>query len=171
MANSFADRLKIAFEGATMAEMARRLGIGHPTIRNYVQENRLPAPEVLIKIANETNVSLNWLLTGEGEKFVTKISEENIDNSPQILKGNSPIFDQTQNQGRSNRIDLNQVVREIVNEELDKRLPLSLKIADRMAERLTKEDPFEAGVELAPRGKTKILMEKESPEKLNKKAG
>jgi hypothetical protein len=29
----------------------------------------MPAPEVLIKIANETNVSLNWLLLGTGEMF------------------------------------------------------------------------------------------------------
>jgi transcriptional regulator with XRE-family HTH domain len=50
-----------------MADIARRIGsYRHATIRNYFQ-GRLPAPEVLIKIANETNVSLNWLLTGDGE--------------------------------------------------------------------------------------------------------
>jgi hypothetical protein len=30
----------------------------------------MPAPEVLIKIADETNVSINWLLTGHGEMFL-----------------------------------------------------------------------------------------------------
>jgi transcriptional regulator with XRE-family HTH domain len=51
-----------------MADVARRLKIPHASVRNYFQ-GRLPAPEVLIKIANETGVSLNWLLTGAGEKY------------------------------------------------------------------------------------------------------
>ncbi len=57
-----------AFGGATMAEIARRINAPHATVRNYFQ-GRMPAPEVLIKIANETNVSLNWLLIGKGEMF------------------------------------------------------------------------------------------------------
>lgn len=52
-----------------MAEIARRIGVPHATVRNYFQ-GRMPAPEVLIKIANDTNVSLNWLLTGKGEMFL-----------------------------------------------------------------------------------------------------
>jgi len=68
MAESFEDRLKQAFGFATMAAIARRLGIPHATVRNYVR-GRMPAPDVLIKIANETNVSLNWLLIGSGEMF------------------------------------------------------------------------------------------------------
>lgn len=65
---SFSDRLVEAFGGASMAEIARRLELPHSTIRNYVQHNRLPSAEVLVTIANRTNVSLHWLLTGEGEK-------------------------------------------------------------------------------------------------------
>ena len=51
-----------------MAVVARRLGIPHATVRNYYQ-GRLPAPEVLMKIAAETGISLNWLLMGTGEMF------------------------------------------------------------------------------------------------------
>ena len=68
MDQTFAERLKQVFDNATMAVIARRLGIPHATVRNYFR-GRLPAPDVLIKIANETNVSLNWLLTGHGEMF------------------------------------------------------------------------------------------------------
>jgi len=64
----FVERLKHAFEGATMAVVAKRLGIPHATVRNYYN-GRLPAPEVLIKIASTTGVSLNWLLLGRGEMF------------------------------------------------------------------------------------------------------
>jgi|SRR5215203_4270887 len=69
MANEFSERLGEAFDKATMAVIARRLGVPHATVRNYFG-GRMPSPEVLIKIARETNVSLNWLLTGTGEKFV-----------------------------------------------------------------------------------------------------
>lgn len=51
-----------------MADIARRIGLPHATVRNYFG-GRLPAPEVLIKIADVTNVSLNWLLTGKGEMY------------------------------------------------------------------------------------------------------
>lgn len=64
----FVLRLDRTFEHESMADVARRLGIPHATVRNYYQ-GRLPAPEVLIKIANVTNVSLNWLLTGKGEMY------------------------------------------------------------------------------------------------------
>jgi len=69
--NEFISRFKKAFEGATMAVIARRLGIPHATVRNYYQEGRLPAPEVLIKIAAVTGISLNWLLLGTGEMYAT----------------------------------------------------------------------------------------------------
>lgn len=69
MDKEFAQRLGEVFGFASMADIARRIGVPHATIRNYFQ-GRLPAPEVLIKIAHETNVSLNWLLTGTGEIYL-----------------------------------------------------------------------------------------------------
>jgi AcrR family transcriptional regulator len=68
MSQNFADRLKHVFDNASMADIARRLDLPHATVRNYFQ-GRMPAPDVLIKIANETNVSLNWLLTGKGDVY------------------------------------------------------------------------------------------------------
>jgi transcriptional regulator with XRE-family HTH domain len=77
MSETFSDRLSRAFDFATMAEIARRIGAPHATVRNYFH-GRLPAPEVLMKIANETNVSLNWLLTGKGEMFATGAGKADI---------------------------------------------------------------------------------------------
>lgn len=68
MNTEFINRLRTAFNDESMADVARRLKIPHATVRNYYQ-GRLPAPEVLIKIANETGVSLNWLLMGKGEMY------------------------------------------------------------------------------------------------------
>ena len=69
MSAGFTERLKQAFDQATMAEVARRIDVPHATIRNYFQ-GRMPAPDVLIKIAENTGVSLNWLLTGKGPMYV-----------------------------------------------------------------------------------------------------
>ena len=71
MNKEFVLRLNRTFDNASMAVVARRLKIPHATVRNYYKEGRLPAPEVLIKIANETGVSLNWLLSGSGEMYGT----------------------------------------------------------------------------------------------------
>jgi AcrR family transcriptional regulator len=70
MANdkAFQERLGRIFDNRSMADIARRIGLPHATVRNYFG-GRLPAPEVLIKIAEVTNVSLNWLLTGKGEMY------------------------------------------------------------------------------------------------------
>lgn len=68
MNREFIARLSSAFNNESMADVARRLKIPHATVRNYYQ-GRLPASEVLIKIANETGVSLNWLLMGTGDKY------------------------------------------------------------------------------------------------------
>ena len=68
MNKEFIARLNRTFAHASMAEVARRLGVPHATVRNYFQ-GRLPSPEVLIKIAHETGISLNWLLAGTGEVY------------------------------------------------------------------------------------------------------
>lgn len=70
MSSEFTDRLSQAFDGASMADIARKIGVPHATIRNYFG-GRLPSPEVLIKIAAETNVSLNWLLLGNGQMYMS----------------------------------------------------------------------------------------------------
>lgn len=78
MESDFVQRLKQAFDFATMAEVARKIDVPHATVRNYFQ-GRMPAPEVLIKIANQTHVSLNWLLTGTGPMFLSEARPASFD--------------------------------------------------------------------------------------------
>jgi transcriptional regulator with XRE-family HTH domain len=68
MNDDFRSRLLKVFNHASMAEVARQLNLPHATVRNYFQ-GRLPATEVLMIIANETGVSLNWLLLGTGDMY------------------------------------------------------------------------------------------------------
>jgi transcriptional regulator with XRE-family HTH domain len=73
----FVKRLDKAFDHASMADVARKLSIPHATVRNYYN-GRLPAAEVLIKIARESGVSLNWLLLGRGEMYVQDTARVDI---------------------------------------------------------------------------------------------
>jgi AcrR family transcriptional regulator len=103
MNSEFVARLNRTFDNASMAAVARRLKVPHATVRNYYKEGRLPAPEVLIKIATETGVSLNWLLTGSGDmygsdrpplalgRFIEEMIQEIIDRKLAALA--SPVQD------------------------------------------------------------------------------
>jgi len=89
---TFADRFQQVFPGLSVAEIARKLEVPHATARNY-KRGRIPATEILIRLASETDVSLNWLLTGEGPQSVNPrpttgegssktLSEENGSSKP-----------------------------------------------------------------------------------------
>jgi len=82
--NAFSSRLKKVFEFATMSEVGKRLNVPHATVRNYYH-GRLPAPDILIKIANETGVSLTWLLTGKGEMFAAGHGTKNHGQALELL--------------------------------------------------------------------------------------
>lgn len=69
-----APRLRQVFPGMTMAQIAQKLGVPHATVRNYFN-GRLPATEILAKIAEETGVSLNWLLTNKGPQWAAHTAE------------------------------------------------------------------------------------------------
>ncbi|MEO6333482.1 MAG: hypothetical protein ABIO91_00730 [Pyrinomonadaceae bacterium] len=58
------------------AKIQRLLDISYQAAKNYLQ-GRLPDSYVLRTVAERTRYSINWLLTGKGEKFVSDaVSEE-----------------------------------------------------------------------------------------------
>ena len=65
----YIERLTEALGTTEPAEISRRLGISYQAAKNYL-EGRLPSAEVLTLIAEQTDYSLNWLLTGGGSKKV-----------------------------------------------------------------------------------------------------
>ena len=77
MNQEFVARLNTTFGNATVAEVARRLQLPHATVRNYYL-GRLPAPEVLMNISEQTNVSLTWLLSGKGAMYVGDLQRTDI---------------------------------------------------------------------------------------------
>ena len=55
-----------------IADTARAIGVSYQTFKNYMPPiSRLPAPIVLLQIAQRTRASIHWLLTGKGPKTVS----------------------------------------------------------------------------------------------------
>lgn len=62
---TLADRIKsLRMQGETQSQFAARLGTTQASISRYIN-GRQPDRETLIKIAHQTGVSLDWLLTGQ----------------------------------------------------------------------------------------------------------
>ncbi|MEX0305455.1 MAG: helix-turn-helix domain-containing protein [Leisingera sp.] len=68
-AATFGDRVAAAREAAGMsqAQLARRLGIKKATLTGWEQDLSEPRANKLTMLAGVLNVSMSWLLTGEGE--------------------------------------------------------------------------------------------------------
>jgi transcriptional regulator with XRE-family HTH domain len=96
---TYIERLIETLGSAEAAEISRRLGISYQAAKNYL-EGRLPSAEVLALIAEQTDYSLNWLLTGRGAK---KVASENA-------SGDAPLTG-----------ELQLIVRRMVREELSRK--------------------------------------------------
>ncbi|WP_164659939.1 helix-turn-helix domain-containing protein [Tropicibacter sp. Alg240-R139] len=66
---TFGDRVAGAREaaGMTQAQLARRLGVKKATVTGWEQDLSEPRANKLSMMAGLLNVSIMWLLTGEGE--------------------------------------------------------------------------------------------------------
>jgi len=65
----FSARLNSLFKekGLNPNRFANVLGIKTQNIYNYLKEGRIPEAPILYKIAQALGVSMEWLLTGNGE--------------------------------------------------------------------------------------------------------
>ena len=68
--NNFINRFIEVCGTGEPAKIQRLLDISYQAAKNYLQ-GRLPDSYVLRTIAQRTPYSINWLLTGEGEKLVS----------------------------------------------------------------------------------------------------
>ncbi|WP_209503387.1 MULTISPECIES: helix-turn-helix transcriptional regulator [unclassified Ruegeria] len=74
---TFGDRLAGAREaaGMTQAQLARRLGVKKATISDWENDLSEPRANRLSMMAGMVNVSIMWLLTGEGEGMDAPVDE------------------------------------------------------------------------------------------------
>ena len=82
MTYRFAENLKNlrTSKGLTQTQLAQKLWLNKSIISAYENETRTPSLEVLIKLSNEFNVSMEYLLGIEREKTVdiSGLTEEQI---------------------------------------------------------------------------------------------
>ena len=62
---NFADRLRTLIGSDSVSAFSKKMEIGNTTIQNYV-EGALPRIDKAVQIAAKADVSLEWLITGEG---------------------------------------------------------------------------------------------------------
>lgn len=78
---SLAFRLKVARQAKKIGqvELANKLGISHITLSKYEQGHRVPASDLLERIAKELDCDPGWLLAGETERDrYNKINSEQV---------------------------------------------------------------------------------------------
>ena len=80
-AATFGDRLAGAREAANLTPeaFARRLGVKHVTIQNWENDHSEPRANKLQMISGMLNVSMRWLLTGEGEGIESPVAANSGD--------------------------------------------------------------------------------------------
>ncbi|KPN63182.1 Helix-turn-helix domain-containing protein [Aliiroseovarius crassostreae] len=102
---TFGDRLAGAREAEAMsqAELARRLGVKVATLRNWENDLSEPRANKLNMASGVLNVSLRWLLTGEGDGL--NLPEDEPEHTPEIRDILREIRDlRTQMNSSANRL-------------------------------------------------------------------
>lgn len=86
---TFGDRLTAAREAQalTQSQLARRLGVKLVTIQGWENDTSEPRANKLQMVAGVLNVSIRWLLTGEGEGVSEPLSSEELaDDARKLLQ-------------------------------------------------------------------------------------
>lgn len=84
---TFGDRLTAAREaqGLSQPQLAKRLGVKLRTVQGWENDTSEPRANKLQMVAGLLNVSLGWLLTGEGEGVAEPASQENLAEDAQAI--------------------------------------------------------------------------------------
>ncbi|WP_439560049.1 helix-turn-helix domain-containing protein [Roseinatronobacter sp.] len=84
---TFGDRLTAAREaqGLTQSQLSGRLGIKLQTLQGWENDRSEPRANKLQMVAGLLNVSMGWLLTGEGEGLADPVSPEDLAEDAQTL--------------------------------------------------------------------------------------
>ncbi|SDD13701.1 helix-turn-helix domain-containing protein [Ruegeria marina] len=104
-AATFGDRMAAAREAAdmTQAQLARRLGVKKSTIASWEEDLAEPRANRLQMLAGMLNVSIMWLITGEGQGMDMAGEEDDFNRDMAALLGELREL-RTQLQGASGRV-------------------------------------------------------------------
>jgi hypothetical protein len=79
--NNFVERFVEVCGTSEPAKIQRLLDISYQAAKNYLQ-GRLPDSYVLRTVAKRTPYSINWLLTGEGDKLISDATANRHEDTP-----------------------------------------------------------------------------------------
>lgn len=76
--STFGDRLTLAREtlGLDQAQLAHRIGIKHQTLKNWEEDRSEPRANKLQMLAGMLNVSIVWLMSGQGDAPSTEAATD-----------------------------------------------------------------------------------------------
>ncbi|UWQ90227.1 helix-turn-helix domain-containing protein [Rhodobacteraceae bacterium M382] len=85
---TFGDRVAAAREAAdmTQAQMARRLGVKKATVIGWEQDLSEPRANKLSMLSGLLNVSMRWLLTGEGDDMLVPAEADAPQDFSEVLR-------------------------------------------------------------------------------------
>lgn len=86
-AATFGDRVAAAREAAHMSQkdLARRLGVAFKTVEGWENDISEPRSNKLQTLSGILNVSMSWLLTGEGDGIATDMDVTAFPDVPELL--------------------------------------------------------------------------------------
>lgn len=76
---SIRDRIKSLFKGRSLRRVSLDWDLPYSTLNNYFARSATPSVEVLVKISDIENVSLNWLATGREDTLALDESDSTQD--------------------------------------------------------------------------------------------
>ena len=71
----FAARFAEACGADEPSKVSRSLNISYQAAKNYLSGQRIPSSDILLLIAERTNYSIHWLLTGNGDRFIDRSAQ------------------------------------------------------------------------------------------------
>jgi Bacteriophage CI repressor helix-turn-helix domain len=77
--NSIGFRIVRAFNAKDLKEIAQIIGENYSSLHNWTAKRRDFPTNVLIKIANMANVSIDWILTGEDRKEIISSADQSFE--------------------------------------------------------------------------------------------
>lgn len=78
-------RLKVVAESYSQSELARRTGVSKANVHRYLRAGRIPA-DFVQRVILEFGLNPSWLILGRGEMLESKVSEQAVHESNQLLE-------------------------------------------------------------------------------------
>lgn len=81
------ERLKQIMEvkGINLKTFSEKADIPYRTLQNYILSGREPNAEALMKLHTHLGINLNWLVSGEGEMFISRENAQDLTYQEQNL--------------------------------------------------------------------------------------